>query len=80
MQLRWPAWIGVVVDDLEGQRRFWGELLGVPEAGAGPDYVEFDAGDGRTFEVLKRSRLRSTTGAGSRSGSRSRTSSPPERS
>jgi predicted enzyme related to lactoylglutathione lyase len=55
MQLRWPAWIGVVVDDLEGQRRFWGELLGVPEAGAGPDYVEFDAGDGRTFEVLKRS-------------------------
>jgi predicted enzyme related to lactoylglutathione lyase len=55
MKLRWPAWIGVVVDDLEGQRRFWGEVLGVPEAGAGPDYVEFDAGDGRTFEVLKRS-------------------------
>jgi predicted enzyme related to lactoylglutathione lyase len=55
MRLHWPAWIGVVVDDLEAQRRFWGELLGAPEVGSGPDYVEFDAGDGRTFEVLKRS-------------------------
>jgi predicted enzyme related to lactoylglutathione lyase len=54
-RLGWPTWIGVVADDLEGQRRFWGELLGVPEIGAGPDYVEFDAGDGRTLEVLKRS-------------------------
>jgi predicted enzyme related to lactoylglutathione lyase len=55
MKLKWPVWIGVVVDDLEGQRRFWGELLGAAEPGSGPDYVEFDAGDGRAFELLKRS-------------------------
>jgi predicted enzyme related to lactoylglutathione lyase len=53
--LRWPSWIGVVVGDLESQRRFWGELLGLPEAGSGTDYVEFDLGQGRTFEVLQRS-------------------------
>jgi predicted enzyme related to lactoylglutathione lyase len=53
--LGWPSWIGVVVDDLEGQRRFWGDLLGLPESGSGPDYVEFDLGEGRTFEVLQRS-------------------------
>jgi predicted enzyme related to lactoylglutathione lyase len=53
--LGWPAWIGVVVEDLEAQRRFWGDLLGLPETGSGPDYVEFDLGEGRSFEVLARS-------------------------
>ncbi len=55
--LAWPSWIGVVVDDLEGQRRFWGDLLGLPEAGSGPDYVEFDLGEGRMFELLRRSEV-----------------------
>jgi predicted enzyme related to lactoylglutathione lyase len=50
--LGWPTWIGVVAEDLEGQRRFWGHLLGFPESGAGPGYVEFDLGGGRSFEVL----------------------------
>jgi predicted enzyme related to lactoylglutathione lyase len=54
-RLGWPSWIGVVVEDLEPARRFWGDLLGVAEAGSGPDYVEFDLGEGRTFEVLQRS-------------------------
>jgi predicted enzyme related to lactoylglutathione lyase len=54
-RLGWPSWIGVVVDDLEAARRFWGDLLGVAESGSGPDYAEFDLGDGRTFEVLQRS-------------------------
>jgi predicted enzyme related to lactoylglutathione lyase len=54
-RLGWPSWIGVVVEDLEAARRFWGDLLGVDAAGSGPDYVEFDLGEGRTFEVLKRS-------------------------
>jgi catechol 2,3-dioxygenase-like lactoylglutathione lyase family enzyme len=53
--LGWPTWIGVVVQDLQAQRRFWGELLGLPEAGSGPDYVEFDMGQGRKFELLERS-------------------------
>jgi predicted enzyme related to lactoylglutathione lyase len=55
VRLGWPSWIGVVVNDLEAGRRFWGDLLGVAEAGSGQDYVEFDLGDGRTFEVLERS-------------------------
>jgi predicted enzyme related to lactoylglutathione lyase len=53
--LGWPTWIGVVVHDLEAQRRFWAELFGRPEADSGDDYVEFDMGRGRTFEVLARS-------------------------
>jgi predicted enzyme related to lactoylglutathione lyase len=55
VRLAWPSWIGVVVEDLEGGHRFWGDLLGVPESGSGEDYVEFDLGEGRTFEVLRRS-------------------------
>jgi predicted enzyme related to lactoylglutathione lyase len=50
-------WVGVVVEDLEQQRRFWGDLLGQPEAAAGPDYVQFNMGAGRTFELLQRSDL-----------------------
>jgi catechol 2,3-dioxygenase-like lactoylglutathione lyase family enzyme len=57
MSLAWPRWIGVVVDDLDGQRRFWGELLGLPEAAADSGYVQFDMGHGRVFELLQRSDL-----------------------
>jgi catechol 2,3-dioxygenase-like lactoylglutathione lyase family enzyme len=53
--LRWPTWIGIVVDDLEGQRRFWGRLLGAPEDHSGPDFVDFELGEGRSFELIKRS-------------------------
>jgi hypothetical protein len=34
--LRWPTWIGVVVNDLESQRRFWSDVLGVIEDHSGP--------------------------------------------
>jgi predicted enzyme related to lactoylglutathione lyase len=53
----WPTWIGVVVDDLGRQRQFWGDVLGLPEVAAGPDYVQFDMGRGRVFELIKRSDL-----------------------
>ena len=53
--LGWPTWVGVVVEDLASQRRFWGDLLGVPEHHSGPDFAIFDMGDGRSFEVLERS-------------------------
>lgn len=53
--LGWPTWIGVVAEDLERQRRFWGDLLGLPEMGSGSDYVEFDTGQGRSFELIQRS-------------------------
>jgi catechol 2,3-dioxygenase-like lactoylglutathione lyase family enzyme len=52
--LGWPTWVGVVVEDLEAQRRFWVALLGEPSY-IGPDYVQFDMGEGRTFELLERS-------------------------
>jgi len=54
-RLRWPTWIGIVVEDLEGQRRFWGDLLGLPENESGPDYVDFDLGGGRRLELVRRS-------------------------
>jgi predicted enzyme related to lactoylglutathione lyase len=48
-------WVGIVVDDLERQRRFWGHLLGLPEASTGSDYVQFEMGEGRIFELIQRS-------------------------
>lgn len=54
-RLGWPTWIGVVVEDLEAQRRFWGDVLGVPEAATGSDFVQWDLGGGRTFELVRRS-------------------------
>jgi catechol 2,3-dioxygenase-like lactoylglutathione lyase family enzyme len=54
-RLRWPTWIGIVVEDLERQRRFWGGLLGLPENETGSDFVDFDLGDGRRLELVQRS-------------------------
>ena len=54
-RLRWPTWLGIVVDDLEGQRRFWGDLVGLPENEAGSDFVDFDLGEGRRLELIRRS-------------------------
>jgi predicted enzyme related to lactoylglutathione lyase len=55
--LGWPTWIGVVVEDLERQRRFWGELLRLHEAASGPDFVHFDLPGGRVLELIERSDL-----------------------
>jgi catechol 2,3-dioxygenase-like lactoylglutathione lyase family enzyme len=55
--LGWPTWIGVVVEDLEAARRFWGEVIGFRELTATGDYVEFDLGEGRRFELLATSDL-----------------------
>ena len=54
--LGWPAWIGVVAEDLEAQAAFYRDVLGFRQVGAGDDYVEFEF-DGRTFEILARSSL-----------------------
>lgn len=51
--LRWPRWIGVVCDDLEGQRAFYRDVLGLREVDAGDDYVMFDF-EGRLLELLAR--------------------------
>jgi predicted enzyme related to lactoylglutathione lyase len=53
--LGWPTWIGVVVDDLQAQRTFWGEMLGVPEDHAGAGFAHFILPTGEIFEVIERS-------------------------
>src|SRR6266511_1830174 len=50
----WPNWLGIVVDDLEAQRRFYSEMLGLEEVDAGEDWVQFDMGEGNLFEILLR--------------------------
>ena len=53
--VRWPNWIGIVVDDLEAQRRFYGETLGLLELGSGEGWVHFDMGFPNILELLERS-------------------------
>ncbi len=36
-ELRWPNWIGVVVEDLQAQRGFYRDAIGLSELGAGDD-------------------------------------------
>jgi extradiol dioxygenase family protein len=51
---RWPNWPRLVVEDLDAARRFYGDVLGLPEMDAGDDWVQFDLGKGRLFELLRR--------------------------
>ena len=52
--LKWPNWLGAVVDDLEKQRRFYRDALGFTEIGAGDGWVHFDMGFPNVFELLQR--------------------------
>ena len=53
-RLGWPAWIGVVAEDMAAQAAFYRDVLGFRQVGAGEDYVEFEF-EGRTLEILARS-------------------------
>ena len=53
--LGWPCWVGVVADDLDAQRRFYRDVLGLAELAAGPGWVQFDFGDAGVFELVQRS-------------------------
>ena len=55
-RLGWPAWIGVVAEDLDAQAAFYRDVLGFRQTAAGEDYVQFEF-EGRTFEILARSGL-----------------------
>jgi catechol 2,3-dioxygenase-like lactoylglutathione lyase family enzyme len=55
VRLEWPSWIGVVVDDLAAQRRFYRDVLGFAELDGGPDWVHFDMGGSRLLELVRRS-------------------------
>ena len=50
----WPDWLGLVVDDLDEARRFYVGLLGREPAATGDDWIQFDMGAGRIFELLRR--------------------------
>jgi len=54
--LRWPAWIGIVCNDLESQRHFYRDVLGIKELRSGEDFVLFDF-DGKLLELLAKSPL-----------------------
>jgi catechol 2,3-dioxygenase-like lactoylglutathione lyase family enzyme len=53
--LRWPNWIGVVVEDIASQRRFYGGVLGFQELDAGEGWVQFDMGFPNVLELIARS-------------------------
>ena len=55
MDLGWPCWVGVVADDLDAQRSFYRDILGLAEAAAGPGWVQFDVGDAGVLEIIQRS-------------------------
>jgi len=74
-RLGWPTWIGVVAEDLEAQRRFYREVLGLEETAHGEGWVQFGVG-GRMFEVIARTGDPNTRLDGTKLASPSRTSMP----
>ena len=52
--LKWPVWIGVVCEDLEAQRKFYRDTLGMNEVRSGDGFVWFEL-DGKLFELLAKS-------------------------
>jgi predicted enzyme related to lactoylglutathione lyase len=56
MRIGWPAWIGIVAEDLTAEAAFYRDVLGFKQVDAAEDWVQFDF-EGRTFEILGRSEL-----------------------
>ena len=54
LELGWPNWLGVVAQDLEVQRRFYREVLGLRELDVGEGWIQFDLGWPNLLEVLTR--------------------------
>ena len=52
--LKWPAWIGVVCDDLEAQRKFYRDTLGLIEVRSEEGFVWFEL-ENKLFELLAKS-------------------------
>ena len=63
LHVGWPVWIGVVCDDLQAQRRFYRDVLGMREWDVGETWVWFDL-DGKLFELFARSPRPQYTQAG----------------
>ena len=56
LALGWPIWIGVVCDDLDAQRHFYCDVLGLSELKSGDGWVWFDFG-GKLLELLAKAPL-----------------------
>ena len=54
MRIGWPAWIGIVAEDLQSEVSFYRRVLGFTQVDAAEDWVQFEF-EGRTFEILARS-------------------------
>jgi catechol-2,3-dioxygenase len=54
VELRWPTWIGVVVEDLEQQSRFYRDTLGFRETAGSEDWVQLEIPGGGLFELIHR--------------------------
>jgi catechol 2,3-dioxygenase-like lactoylglutathione lyase family enzyme len=54
VMLKWPVWIGVVCEDLEAQRKFYRDTLGLSEVRAEKDFVWFEL-ENKLFELLAKS-------------------------
>lgn len=50
----WPIWIGIVCEDLESQRRFYRDVLGLTEREVGVGWIHFDL-DGKLLELFAKS-------------------------
>jgi predicted enzyme related to lactoylglutathione lyase len=53
--LGWPIWVGVVSENMEGQRRFYRDVLGFKELDAAESSVSFDMGWPNFFELRRSS-------------------------
>ena len=47
----WPVWMGVVAEDVDAERTFYRDVLGIPEMRSGEGWVEFDMGWPNLLEV-----------------------------
>jgi len=54
LELRWPNWLGVVAVDLQSQRRFYRDVLALPELESGKGWVQFDMGWPNLLELVQR--------------------------
>lgn len=52
--LNWPTWIGLVVDDLEAQRRYYRDVVGLKERRVDEGAVDFEVGP-NLFELVAKS-------------------------
>jgi catechol 2,3-dioxygenase-like lactoylglutathione lyase family enzyme len=74
MDVGFPSWIGVVCEDFENQRAFYGEVLGLREVERGEDWAQYDMGPTSRSSYCVGPTTRNTTVGDTKWGSSSMTS------